>query len=184
MPTKSHRRREMVTFYDYLKCDTLNVKCEPMAYFHYGYTAWKFIHKKINFFGNATLLVAFLVAYVINQPNINLITKCKVCKSVLHHKVPINEPTRCNNFPSLLLDDYVRLNMFRVSTRPSSGAQLPYHDQQHCYHRAQTVTKEAATAVVELLIMGVRTPNTCWVVNKRQVINLGNCCNWLVDLLQ
>jgi len=71
--------------------------------------------------------------------------------------IPINQPTRCNNFPSLLLDVYVRLNMFRASSCPSSGAQQlqwqplvlplerggssavghgradrPNHDQQHC----------------------------------------------------
>jgi hypothetical protein len=47
----------------------------------------------------------------------------KVCKSTHHHSIPINQPTRCNNVPGLLLDDYVRLNMFRASSRPSSGAQ-------------------------------------------------------------
>jgi hypothetical protein len=46
------------------------------------------------------------------------------------------------------------------------------HYQQHCYHHAPTVKPEAATAVVELLMMGVRTPETCWGVHKRQVINL------------
>jgi hypothetical protein len=80
--------------------------------------------------------------------------------------------------------------MFRVSSLPSSGAQQlqwqplvlplerggssavgrglaggrsgrPDHDQQHCYHHAPTVKPEAATAVVELLLMGVRTPETC-----------------------
>ena len=35
------------------------------------------------------------------------------------------------------------------------------HDQQHCYHHAPTVKPEAATAVVELQMMGVRTPETC-----------------------
>jgi hypothetical protein len=35
------------------------------------------------------------------------------------------------------------------------------HDQQNCYHHAQTVKPEAATAVVELLMTGVRTPETC-----------------------
>jgi len=35
------------------------------------------------------------------------------------------------------------------------------HDQQHCCHHAPTVKPEAATAVVELLMMGVRTPETC-----------------------
>jgi len=34
------------------------------------------------------------------------------------------------------------------------------HDQQHCYHHAPTVKPEAATAVVELVMMGVRTPET------------------------
>jgi hypothetical protein len=37
----------------------------------------------------------------------------------------------------------------------------PEHDQQHCYHHAPTVKPEAATALVELLRMGVRTPETC-----------------------
>jgi len=34
-------------------------------------------------------------------------------------------------------------------------------DQQHCNHHAPKVRPEAATAVVELLMMGVRTPETC-----------------------
>jgi len=35
------------------------------------------------------------------------------------------------------------------------------HDQKHCYHHAPTIKPEAATAVVELLMMGVRTPEIC-----------------------
>ena len=41
-------------------------------------------------------------------------------------------------------------------------------EQQHCYHRDTKVKPEAATAVVELLMMGVRTPEICRAVNKRQ----------------
>jgi hypothetical protein len=41
------------------------------------------------------------------------------------------------------------------------GPVRPDHDQQHCYHHAPTVKPEAAIAVVELLMMGVRTPETC-----------------------
>jgi len=37
----------------------------------------------------------------------------------------------------------------------------PYHDQQHCYHHAPKVKPEAATAVIELLMMGTRMPETC-----------------------
>jgi len=41
----------------------------------------------------------------------------------LINRIQINQPTRCNNISSLLLDIYVQLNMFRVSSRPSWGAQ-------------------------------------------------------------
>ena len=37
----------------------------------------------------------------------------------------------------------------------------PDHDQQHCYHHDTKVKSEAATAVFELLMMGVKTPETC-----------------------
>ena len=40
-------------------------------------------------------------------------------------------------------------------------ADRPDHDQQHCYHHAPKVKPEAATANVELLMMGVRMPETC-----------------------
>ena len=91
--------------------------------------------------------------------------------------------------------------MFRASSCPSSGATTtavaasglpselgdssavcrgragqPDLDQQHCYHQAPTVKPEAATAVVELLMIGVRMPETRRAVHKRQVINLRNCC--------
>ena len=32
--------------------------------------------------------------------------------------------------------------------------------------------------------MGVRTPETCWAVNKRQIINWRDCCIWLVNLFE
>jgi hypothetical protein len=125
----------------------------------------------------------------------------KLCKSVRHHTFQINQSTRCINFSSLLLDVYVQLNMFRAPACPSSGATTnaveafglllerggssavgrgrpdwPDHDQQHCYHHAPTLKPEAITAFVELLMMGVRTPETCWAVHKCQAINLRNSC--------
>jgi len=60
----------------------------------------------------------------------------------------------------------------------------PHHDQQHCYHHVPKVKPEAATAVVELLMMVVRTPETCLALNKRQVINWKNFCMLLVDLFE
>jgi hypothetical protein len=64
------------------------------------------------------------------------------------------------------------------------GPDRPEHDQQHCYYHVPTMKPEAATAVVELLMMGVRTLETCWAVHKRQVINLRNCCIYLVALFE
>jgi hypothetical protein len=87
--------------------------------------------------------------------------------------------------------------MSRASSRPSSGArQLQVqplvltlerggssavvcgragrpagrtdHNQQRYYNHAPTVKPEAATAVVELLMMGVRAPETCCATHKRQ----------------
>jgi hypothetical protein len=91
-----------------------------------------------------------------------------------HYTIQINQPTRCNNFSRLLLEVYVQLNncssslwfyrrsvviaVLLVVVRPAGR---PDNDQQHCYHHAQTVKPEATTAVVELLMMGVRTPETC-----------------------
>jgi len=59
--------------------------------------------------------------------NINIIhcyiyLRFDVHKSVHHHTIKINQPTRCNSFTSVLLDVYVWLNMFRAPLRPSSGA--------------------------------------------------------------
>jgi len=93
------------------------------------------------------------------------------------HMFQINQPTRCNSFSSLLLDVYVQLNMFRSwsgrPARPQPTALLSL---------SSNGKPEAATVVVQLLMMGVRTPETCWAVHKRQVINLRNCYIWLVDL--
>ena len=45
-----------------------------------------------------------------------------VRKSVHHHTIQINQPTRYDSFTSLLLDVCVWLGVFRAPFRPSSGA--------------------------------------------------------------
>jgi hypothetical protein len=54
---------------------------------------------------------------------------------------------------------------------------------QHDYHHNTKVKPEAATAVIELLMMGGKMPETCWALNKRQDNKLENCCIWLVIYL-
>jgi hypothetical protein len=51
--------------------------------------------------------------------NANLLTN--ISHSELGYWIQINQPTKCNNFTSLLLDVYVWLNMFRAPLRQSSG---------------------------------------------------------------
>ena len=57
----------------------------------------------------------------------------------------------------------------------------PARPQTHhgCHHDTK-VKPEAATAVIELLMMGGKTPETCWAVNKHQENKLKNFCIWLV----
>jgi hypothetical protein len=89
--------------------------------------------------------------------------------------------------------------MFRVFSRPSSGAQwlqwqplvLPsyrgdsravFEKQYHCHHDTM-VNPEAAIAVIELLMTGGKTPETCSAVNRRQDNKLKNVCTRLVIYL-
>jgi hypothetical protein len=90
-------------------------------------------------------------------------------------------PTRCKNFPVYYPDVYLQLNMFLAFSCPSSEAQwLQWPRTQHDYHHDTKVKPEAATAVIELLMMCGKRPETCWAVNKRQDNKLENFCIWLV----
>jgi hypothetical protein len=51
---------------------------------------------------------------------------------------------------------------------------------QHDCHYDTKVKPEAVTAVTELLMMGGKTPETCWAVNKDEDNKLENCCIWWV----
>jgi len=118
--------------------------------------------------------------------------------------------TWCNNFSVCYPDVCLQLNMFRAFSCPSSGAQwlrwqplvLPSYRgdsravfavgpagrparprTEHDCHHDTKVKLETATAVIEILIMGRKTPETCWAVNKRQDNKLKNCCLRLVIYL-
>jgi len=54
---------------------------------------------------------------------------------------------------------------------------------QHSCHHNMKLKPEAAIAVIELLIMGGKTPETCWDVNKPQNNKLKNCFIRLVIYL-
>ena len=115
-------------------------------------------------------------------------------------------PTSCNNFSVHYPDVCLQLNMFRELSRPSSGAQwqqwqplvLPSYrgvsrtvfvvrparpQTRHDYRHDAKVKPDAATAVIELLMMGGKVPETCWAVNKCQDNKLKICCIRLVIYL-
>jgi hypothetical protein len=126
---------------------------------------------------------------------------------VHHCTIQINlQPDATVYYPGV----YLQLNMFRALSHPSSGAQwlqwqplvLPSYrgdshavfvvglagrparpQTQHDYHHDTKVKPEAATAVIELLMMGGKSPKTCWAVNKRQLNKLKNYCIRLVIYL-
>jgi len=109
-------------------------------------------------------------------------------------------PTWCNNFSVCYPEVCLQLNMFRafpahhqepddcsgslwfylrimVTVVLRSWSGRPARTQtQHGYHHDTKVKPEAATAVIELLMMVGKTPETCWAVNKRQDNKLKNCC--------
>ena len=85
----------------------------PMGILH-----WKLIHEHLDF-----IVQSFLTG-------MKFCSFCRIfymtrfyCSFMNMYRYSNKSPTRCNNFSGILLDVYLRLNMFRASSRPSSGAQ-------------------------------------------------------------
>jgi hypothetical protein len=72
---------------------------------------------------------------------------------------------------------------FRPIIRSSWSGRPVRPRKQPDFHHDMKVKPEAATAVIELLMMGGKSPETCWAVNTRQDNKLKNCCIWLLIYL-
>ena len=55
------------------------------------------------------------------------------------------------------------------------------HDQQHCYHHVPTVNQRLLLQLLSSWWWARGCPKHVELLFKRQVINLRNCCIWLVD---
>ena len=73
---------------------------------------------------------------------------------------------------------YLRIVVISWSGRPARPR------TQHGYHHDTKVKPEAATAVIELLMIGGRTPETCWAVNERQDNKTGKLLHLVGDLFE
>jgi len=66
-----------------------------------------------------------------------------------------------------MTNTYCCVYSVEITLMMDSGlAGRPDHEQQHCYHHAPTVKPGAVTAVVELLMMGVRKIKTRFVFSN------------------
>ena len=86
-----------------------------------GTCRWIVIYDEAHF-----IIVHLLVCYIsVNTESFNNMIKQSLRNLTFVTTlwiIQIKQPTRCNSFSSLLLDVYLQLNMFRASSRPSSGA--------------------------------------------------------------
>ena len=113
----------------------------------------------------------------------------KVCKSVHHHTIQIDHQPDATIFQFIILTfgrspaHYQELDCSSSLRFYLRIVVIARPRTQHGCHHDTKVKPEAATAVVELLMMGGRTPETCRAVNKCQDNKLKNCCIWLVMYL-
>jgi len=84
------------------------------------------LHNQLEGQGTHDVILRRVRVTIVTVEKLNVSDEFEVSKYMHHHTFQINHPTRCNTFPSLLLDIYVQLNMYRASSRPSSGAQQTF----------------------------------------------------------
>jgi hypothetical protein len=91
----------------------------------------------------------------------------------VHHRT-----IQINHQPDATIFQFIILTFVR-----GRAGRLARPRKQHDCHHDTKVKPEAATAAIELLMMGGKTPETGGAVKKRQDNKLKNSCNRLVIYL-
>jgi hypothetical protein len=100
----------------------LSLSCLNLFILAWRSSLWLLFDQSICFYKFVTLCYKMWSQRHMRKPWYLDAATFDVHKSVHHHMIQIDQPTRCNSFISLLLDVYVWLNMFWASLCPSSGA--------------------------------------------------------------
>jgi hypothetical protein len=123
----------------------------------------------------------------------------KDCKSV-HRTIQINHQPNATIFQFIILtfvysSSFGRFPAHHQELNDCSGSLWYYlhivvtvvlcswSGRPDCHHDMEVIP-ETATAVIELLMMSGKTPETCWALDKRQDNKLKNCCIRLVIYLK
>ena len=107
----------------------------------------------------------------------------QISRQSAHEGGKVVSPTHRHHYPP---ETFLVLISVRGLSRPQdhSAAGRPARPRtQHDCHHDTKVKPEPATAVIELLTMGGKTPETCWAIHERQDNKLENGCIWLVIFL-
>jgi len=113
----------------------------------------------------------------------------KFCKSVHRRIIQINHQPDATIFQFIILTFiysstcFGRFPAHHQELNYCSGSRPSRPRTQHDCHHDTKVKPEDAIAVIELLMMGGKKPETCWAVIKRQDNKLENCYVWLVIYL-
>jgi hypothetical protein len=116
----------------------------------------------------------------LNQINLQLIKYSRYRKGISGFSKKELSPIQITHQPDATIFQFIILTFIYSST---CFGRSPAHHQEPCYQHDIKVKPEAATAVIELLMVGGTTPKTCWAVNKRQDNKLKNCRIWLAIYL-
>ena len=107
--------------------------------------------------GSVSRYITRKLKFTLPNNKVNIRKFASVCAAEM------SNPLYLTSIPRLI--EHLQLRNLLPAGRPARPR------TQHDYHDDTKIKPEAATAVTELLMMGGKTPETCWAVNNVRIIN-------------